>query len=184
MNEEKKNKNVLLNLIIGLLIGAIISGGSVFLIMRGNAKNNNNSDTDKKEAANTIDNKKETEANTNNTNNNVEKPSTNQTTTQATTQTSNKQKCYGTYYVNGDKNSGVYILKEDGSYVVENKEEAGVFTINENTITFIIRKHTTGPRNEDPVFTDPKSYLISDDCSRIRLTDSGSHVSATLDKVN
>ncbi len=51
-------------------------------------------------------------------------------------------------------------------------------------MSIIIRKHTTGPRNEDPVFTDPKSYLISDDCSRIRLTDSGSHVSATLDKVN
>lgn len=106
----------------------------------------------------------------------------------ATTEESNinstKVKCYGTYYVNGDKNNGVYILKEDGTYRVENQENAGVFTINENTITMIESKHTVGPREEDPYYYNPKSYLISDDCSRIRLTESGSHTSAYLEKAN
>lgn len=97
---------------------------------------------------------------------------------------SNKAKCYGTYYVNGNISDGVYILNKDGTYQVENQETFGVFTINENTITFIEKKHTTGPREEDPIYYNPKSYLISDDCTRIRLTESGSHVSAYLEKAN
>lgn len=59
-----------------------------------------------------------------------------------------------------------------------------MFTINENTITFIEMKHTTGPRKEDPIYYNPKSYLIYDDCSRIRLTESGSHISAFLEKAS
>ena len=98
--------------------------------------------------------------------------------------TSSKVRCYGTYYVNGDKNIGVYTLKEDGTWNNENSEQYGVFTINENTITMIEEKHTVGPREEDPYYYNPKSYLISDDCSKIRLTESGSHTSATLDKAN
>lgn len=96
----------------------------------------------------------------------------------------NKARCYGTYYVNGNKNEGVYILKEDGTYQVENQEQFGVFVIHENTITFINMKHTTGPREEDPIYNEPKSYLIYDDCSKIRLTESGSHTSAYLVKTN
>lgn len=51
-------------------------------------------------------------------------------------------------------------------------------------MSIIVRKHTTCPREEGPAYIDSKSYLISDDCTKIRLTDSEAHVSATLDKVN
>lgn len=93
-------------------------------------------------------------------------------------------RCYGTYYVNGDTNDLKYILSEDGTYRVEGKEDFGVFTINSNTITFLQMKHTVGPREEDPYYENPRIYLISDDCSKIRLTSSGSEISATLIKVN
>lgn len=93
-------------------------------------------------------------------------------------------KCYGTYYENGDMNGSKYILNENGTYSVEGEEEFGAFTINENTITFIQMKHTTGPRDEDPIYENPRSYLISDDCSTIRLTPAGSEISAELKKIN
>ena len=89
-------------------------------------------------------------------------------------------RCYGTYFVNNDESQGKYILSEDGKYQVVDKEDFGVFVIHENTITFIRMKHTTGPRDQDPIYTDPKSYLISDDCSTITLL--SGHVSATLNK--
>ncbi len=93
-------------------------------------------------------------------------------------------KCFGTYYVNGDINHGVYNLKADGTYNVENTEEHGVFTINENTITFIRMKHTVGPRDQDPYFGDAVSHLITDDCSKIWLTSPNSEITASLDKAN
>lgn len=93
-------------------------------------------------------------------------------------------KCFGTYYVNGDINQGVYHLNADGTYNVENKEESGVFTINENTITFIQMKHTTGPRDLDPIYTNPTSYLIADDCSKIWLTPPTNEITAALNKIN
>ena len=95
-----------------------------------------------------------------------------------------KSKCYGTYYVNGEQSEGTYIFNEDGTWKVVNSEQGGVFTINENTITMIESKHTVGPREEDPYYYNPKSYLISDDCSNIRLYESGSHTGASLEKAN
>ena len=99
-----------------------------------------------------------------------------------TTNSQTTVKCYGTYYENGDMNGSKYILNENGTYSVEGEEEFGAFTINENTITFIQMKHTTGPRDEDPIYENPRSYLISDDCSTIRLTPAGSEISAELKK--
>ena len=95
-----------------------------------------------------------------------------------------KPKCYGTYYVNGNQEEGIFTLKEDGTYQVENEERFGVFVIHDNTITFIEMKHTTGPREEDPTYNNPHSYLISDDCSKIRISEPGSEVSTTLEKAN
>ena len=95
-----------------------------------------------------------------------------------------KARCYGTYYVNGNQNEGAVVLNEDGTFKGVNSETYGVFVIHDNTITFIEAKHTVGPREEDPRYTEPKSYLISDDCSNIRLTDSGSHTSASLKRAN
>ena len=100
-----------------------------------------------------------------------------------TTNSQTTVKCYGTYYENGDMNGSKYILNENGTYSVEGEEEFGAFTINENTITFIQMKHTTGPRDEDPIYENPRSYLISDDCSTIRLTPAGSEISAELKKI-
>lgn len=93
-------------------------------------------------------------------------------------------KCYGTYYVNGNKDDGEYILKEDGTYKVVGQEEAGVFVIHSNTITFIQMKHTAGPIDQDAIYTNPKSYFISEDCSSIRFTPYGSDTSAGLIKVD
>ena len=101
-----------------------------------------------------------------------------------TTNSQTTVKCYGTYYENGDMNGSKYILNENGTYSVEGEEEFGAFTINENTITFIQMKHTTGPRDEDPIYENPRSYLISVDCSTIRLTPAGSEISAELKKIN
>lgn len=87
-------------------------------------------------------------------------------------------KCTGTYYVNNDKTQGEYILKEDGTYQVTGKEEFGVFFVKSNTIVFVEQKHTTGPIDQDPIYYNPKSYLILDDCSKIMLAQG--HTSADL----
>lgn len=87
-------------------------------------------------------------------------------------------KCTGTYYVNNDKTQGEYILKEDGTYQVTGKEEFGVFFVKSNTIVFVEQKHTTGPIDQDPIYYNPKSYLILNDCSKIMLAQG--HTSADL----
>lgn len=87
-------------------------------------------------------------------------------------------KCTGTYFVNNDKSQGEYILKEDGTYQVTGQENSGVFFIKENTIVFVEHKHTTGPIDQDPIYYNPKSYLILDDCSKIMLAQG--HTSADL----
>ena len=91
-----------------------------------------------------------------------------------------KPKCYGTYYINGDATQGIYRLNEDGTYKVEGQEDAGVFTIHDNTISFMAMKHTTGPRDVDPIYNTSKNYVISDDCSKIVLA--SGDTSASLEK--
>lgn len=114
-----------------------------------------------------------------------ETPEETQSTTEKTTVVNSAvdTKCVGTYYVNGSATEK-YILKEDGTYRVEGQEEAGVFFTKDNTITFIKMKHTVGPKEEDPYYYDPQTYLKSDDCQTIRLTEAGSHTSAELKKAN
>lgn len=128
-----------------------------------------------------ITNTQENTQSTTNTQENTQSTTGSQEVIQSSS-TEEKARCYGTYYVNGDANEGKYILTEDGKYNVEGKEIFGVFVIHENTITFIVRKHTTGPVDKDPFYYNPKSYLISDDCSMITLTEPGSHVAAGLVK--
>lgn len=157
---DKKNVNIGLIIIIVILLIICIAMGAFIIINKDNlTAKSNTSITEKNEKKKTTEKIiKENDC--------------------------NKQRCYGTYYVNGDSNDDAYILKEDGTYHVENQEKKGVFIINENTITMIESKHTVGPRNEDPFYYNPQSYLISDDCSKIRLTDSDSHISAYLEKAN
>ncbi len=139
----------------------------------------------KKETVNVTEKTPKKETGTKNEIESTEKEEDTDENNKETNETSaQKAKCYGTYYINGNMAEGIYTLKEDGTYKVENQETMGVFTINENTITFIEMKHTVGPREEDPIYYNPKSYLIYDDCSTIRLTEAGSHVSATLEKAN
>ena len=171
MEEQKKRSKGLVVIVIILLLACIGMGCYIGYdkFLSDNkciTKENSKSETNSKNEKQTITEQTQTE------------------TKEESNTTTSKARCYGTYYVNGDKNSGVYTLKEDGTWNVENSEQAGVFTINENTITMIERKHTVGPREEDPYYYNPKSYLILDDCSKIRLTESGSHISATLDKAN
>ena len=78
-----------------------------------------------------------------------------------------KPKCYGTYTQDGTNGKTKWILKDDGTFSVEGQENNGVFFIKDNTITFISRKHTLGPREKNPYYENPKTYLISDDCQKI-----------------
>jgi len=76
-------------------------------------------------------------------------------------------KCYGTYVAS--TNSKIkYVLKEDGSFAVEGIDRNGYFVINDNTISLISQKHTAGPKEEDPYYTT-SDYVISDDCSTIKV---------------
>lgn len=173
MESEKKTNR---GSIIIIVILSILIIGLVGYIGYDKLLSNNSTSTIKEKQKNKVTITKENE-------NSAEKEDS-KNNTEIDIKETTKVKCYGTYYVNGDANQGIYTLKEEGTYQVENEETTGVFTINENTITFIEMKHTTGPREEDPIYYNPKSYLISDDCSTIRLTESGSHTSAYLKKVN
>lgn len=175
-NQKKKNKGTIATIVILSILVIALScyiGYDVFL-SKHNVSTNTIEENSKNKTS-TEDEVKYIEDNEN---------SKESQTIESNEDSSKKEKCYGTYHINNDATQGIYTLREDGTYQVENQENSGVFTINENTITFIEKKHTTGPREEDPIFYNPKSYLISDDCSKIRLTDSGSHVSAFLIKVN
>lgn len=91
-----------------------------------------------------------------------------------------KPKCYGTYTVDGTEGSEKWILKDDGTWKVEGKEQFGVFYITGNTITFVEMNHTTGP--EEASYHSPKSYYINDDCSKVRFTAPGTEISAGMTK--
>ena len=180
-NKKKNNGSVIIITILAVLVVGLAGYiGYDKLLNKESVKTNKTEEKTKNE-----DNNKKTTEETKSVEEtkNVEETKTIENTN-TTNEISNKAKCYGTYYVNGNATEGIYILKEDGNFEVKNTEKAGVFIINENTITFIKRKHTTGPRNEDPVYEDPQSYLIYEDCSKIRLTESGSHTSAWLEKAN
>lgn len=109
----------------------------------------------------------------------------NETTDERITE-SNKEnkapKCTGTYYgeTSGTLPNGLaydykytYVLNEDGTFTANYGEtsDKGTYVINDNTITLISAKHTTGPREEDPSY-ESVDYVIADDCSYIRVGDS------------
>ena len=181
---KAKNNGLLVTCLVIVLMSACAVGG--WLIGSANIAINHKCNCTKTEKSSST--------------NEVEKTTTKETTEETTneTQTTENQKdcepqtvvekekprCYGTYTVAGTQGNEKWILKEDGTWKVEGQEKFGVFTIYENTITFIERKHITGPRDDDPVYESPNTYLISDDCSRIRFTDPGVHEAAGLDKVN
>lgn len=91
-------------------------------------------------------------------------------------------KCYGTYYVEttGNLDNGLsydykytYNLNNDGTFTADfsgNSAATGKFVINDNTITFISQKHTTGPKDVDPMYSSV-DYVIADDCSYILIND-------------
>lgn len=92
----------------------------------------------------------------------------NPTNTECQCQT--KPRCTGTYYgALSATETYKYVLKDDGTFSAEfggGSGTTGVFVINDNTISFIRRKDTVGPRNQDPYFYT-EDYLIADDCSSI-----------------
>ena len=87
-------------------------------------------------------------------------------------------KCYGTYYgeYHNTESNGLtvnynytYALNKDGTFSAkfgDTSSTTGTFTINDNTITFIRRKDTAGPRDETPYYYS-EDFLIADDCSYI-----------------
>ena len=81
-----------------------------------------------------------------------------------------KPKCYGTYIQDGTNGKTKWVLQSNGTYAVEGQEKFGVFYIKDNTIIFVESKHTTGDKDKDPVYGNPKAYLISDDCKTITLS--------------
>lgn len=90
--------------------------------------------------------------------------------------------CTGTYYgeTKGTLANGLsydykykYILNENGTFTAnfgESSMTTGFYTINDNTISFISKKETTGPRDQDPYYKT-SDYIISDDCSYILIND-------------
>lgn len=77
-----------------------------------------------------------------------------------------KVKCEGTYTAKNIK----YVLKSDGTFESDfsgTSGTTGVFSINDNAVSFTGKKHTVGPREEDPYY-DSADYVISDDCSQIK----------------
>jgi len=103
------------------------------------------------------------------------------------TSTVEKPKCYGTYIMSGTEGRQKWILKEDSTFEVKDEdfkssERTGIFFIKDNTIIFADSKHTTGPKDYDPIYTSPKAYLISEDCSNITLATG--HTGAGLTKQN
>lgn len=80
-----------------------------------------------------------------------------------------KPKCYGTYTQDGT-NKSKWVLQDNGTYAVEGQEKFGIFYIKDNTIIFVESKHTTGDKDKDPIYGNPKAYLISEDCKTITLS--------------
>ena len=81
------------------------------------------------------------------------------------TGTQRKVKCDGTYTADGIK----YVLKSDGTFESDfsgTSGTTGVFSINDNAVSFTGKKHTVGPREEDPYY-ESVDYVIADDCSKI-----------------
>ena len=60
------------------------------------------------------------------------------------------------------------MLKDDGTFTVEGKEDFGAYFIKENTITFLHKKHIRGPDEDEPIYAGPEVYGIKEDCSSIR----------------
>lgn len=76
-----------------------------------------------------------------------------------------KVKCEGIYRVDDI----TFTLKSDGTFLADfsgTSGTEGVFSINDNTVSFSGRKHTVGPRELDPYY-DSVDYVIADDCSKI-----------------
>lgn len=170
--EEKKNSKAPIIIILVLLFLFAVAGSSLGGYLFGKldgdkiVKEKTECEKQLKEAQNEAE-EISTKAQKENNNNEVKECET------------EKPRCYGTYI---SSDNAKWILKEDGTYNVEGQEIFGVYFIKDNTITFITSKHTVGPRDKDPHYTDPHTYLILDDCSTIYFTSSSSHTGAGLTK--
>ena len=155
VKREKKNNSILVTCLVIALMIVCGFGGWLLGAMKiaDKCKNNNVVEQQKSNNEETIDNSSENSESTKE-----------ETTTVAE---ESKPKCYGTYYSEGLPDTEEWVLKEDGTFILKGHEYFGIYVINSNTITFIESKHTTGPYDQDPIYSGGKSYLISDDCERI-----------------
>lgn len=180
--EAKKSNSLLITCLVIVLMGVCSVGGFLIGSTKIVTKYNDNLEKSIKESKTEKETTKEetTEKET------VKEETKETTTTQDTTNCNEekvvetaKPRCYGTYKLGGAEEK--WILKEDGTWQVEGQEKFGVYYITKDTITFVEMKHTNGP--ESASYHSPNSYYISEDCNNIRFTESGSHTSAGLTKV-
>ena len=162
--EERKNKNGFIIIIVLLLLIII---GLIFYIFLNNekitaSKKQNNSEL-KQEISEEQEDKEDTTIDSSDNN---------------TTDNSGNQVCTGIYYgeAQGTLANGLsydykykYILNSDGTFTAsfgDVSSTSGVYVINDNTISLISKKESTGPREQDPYYSTT-DYVIADDCSYI-----------------
>lgn len=165
VKQEKKNNSILVTCLVIVLMIACGFGGWLLGAMKIADKCKNN----------VVEQQKTKTEDENVTEENSEESET-------TVVEKSKPKCYGTYL--SEDGSKKWTLREDGTFVVEGSEYFGVYVINQNTITFIESKHTTGPREKDPVYYNPKSYLISEDCQKIVVKSDNNQTQYTITKTS
>lgn len=173
MEEKKENKGLIIVVIILSLLTIGMGGFIVYdkVLSSSNASNKETTNSAKDE-----DTADEEEKNTTTDETNSD------TSVSQEDNTTNTSKCVGRYYgeAEGTYSDGVsynlkytYVLNADGTFTAtfgDTSGTSGVYVINDNTISFVGKKHTVGPRDQDPYYST-EDYVIADDCSYILVND-------------
>ena len=158
MNE--KNKNIV-GMITCAVIGILVGGGIIYCLINSNIITLKSLSSKTNSDCTNIESKKSSSGNevTENSNQASTDESESVQNTNATA-----PKCTGTYV--SEETSLSYTLNSDGTYTRKDGDvvHEGYFMINENTISISERKHATGPRDQDPVYSTTDD-IIADDCS-------------------
>jgi len=173
MEEKKQGKGLIIAVIILTLLTIGMGGFIVYDKVLSPSNVNNEEKTDSTKNENTTE-EEEQNTTTEPTNDETSTSEENNAASSTTTQTS---KCTGTYY--GELKDQyydlkyTYVLDADGTFTArfgETSGTSGVYVINDNTVSFVGKKDTIGPRDQDPYYST-KDYVIADDCSYILVTD-------------
>ena len=174
MEENKQGKGLLIMVIILAILTLGMGGFIVYdkVLNPSSVKVNDEEKNDSSKTENTP--AEEEEKTTESTNDEISADKENN----VISNTTNTSKCTGTYYgeSKGTYSNGIsydlkytYVLNTDGTFTAKFGDTSGtngVYVINDNTISFIGKDGTVGPRDEDPYYST-KDYVIADDCSYI-----------------